>query len=536
MIDTSPSSTASPPSGNLLFLVLAALAMMTPIARAEPAPEPASGLSPAELRCEYRAKPLGIDVAQPRLSWIVTSPERGQKQTAYRVLVAASPEALGQDQGELWDSGQVQSGETAAIVYAGKPLTSHQHCFWKVKVWDKDGTPSAWSSTAAWSMGLLNPSNWKAEWIGYDAPRNALKAGAGGANLVLPPPAYLRTTFPLSRPVKHATVYTTALGIHDLYLNGRRVSDDSFNPGWTDYTRRVYSRAYDVTDQLRQGENALGAILADGWYSGYVGFGKLRDHYGKHPRLKAQLHIEYDDGSTDTVATGPTWKAATGPISEADFLMGETYDARAALSGWDTPGFDDSRWAAVVTGSEVHPVVQAHPGPPVLPFAELKPKAITEPKPGAYVLDMGQNFAGVPRLSVRGEPGQKITLRFAERLNPDGTIYTTNLRGSLRGYLHLRGPRRGNLDPPVHVPRLPVRGDHRAQVSPRAGHADRHRPLQPDSRRRPVPLLRAHAQHAAEQLLLDPAPTSSTSPRTVPSATSAWAGPATPRSISARPR
>ena len=421
----------------ILLICLIVAAAATPPLLAEPLRESGLGLSPAELRCEYRADPLGIDVSRPRLSWIVTSAERGQRQTGYQVLVAGSEAILKLDKGDLWDSGQVKSDDTTAIVYGGKPLLSNQPCYWKVKVWDKDGKPSTWSSLAVWSMGLLEPSDWKGEWIGYDKPRATTASGpASGAakpesaKLVLPPPSYLRVTFPVRKPVSRATVYSTALGIHDLHLNGQRVSDDYFNPGWTDYTRRVYYRAYDVTNRIHPGDNALGAILADGWYSGYVGFGKQRDHYGKHTRFKSQLHLEYADGSTEIVATGTNWKAATGPIVEADFLMGETNDARAAVHGWDEPGFDDSRWRPVITGTEVKPLIQAHPGPPVRPFAELRPKTITETKPGVYVLDLGQNFAGVLRLKIHGEPGQRVTLRFAERLSPDGTIYTTNLRSA----------------------------------------------------------------------------------------------------------
>ena len=394
-------------------------------------------LRPSLLRCEYRQNPMGIDVTEPRLSWIVTATGRGQRQTAYQILVASTSENLNRNEADLWDSGQVKSDETTAIVYAGKPLSSEQQCHWKVKVWDKDGKASDWSAPARWSMGLLQRSDWKAEWIGHDKARenSTAEAPSGDAKskapaLVLPPPPYLRTTFQVKKPVRHATVYSTALGISDLHLNGQRINDDYFNPGWTDYTKRVYYRTYDVTSRIKAGTNALGAILADGWYSGYVGFGRQRHHYGKKPRLKAQLHLHYTDGSTEIVATGPSWKATVGPILEADFLMGETYDARQALHGWDTGEFDDSKWDSVVVGAELQPVVQAHPGPPVVPFAELKAKTITEPKPGAYVLDMGQNFAGVPLLKIQGKPGQKITLRFAERLNPDRTIYTTNLRSA----------------------------------------------------------------------------------------------------------
>jgi alpha-L-rhamnosidase len=415
-----------------LWVVAACLAGS--VALAAPQREPTGGLTPAELRCEYRVNPLGIDVVEPRLSWIVRSDERGQKQTAYQILVASSAKTLNLPEGkvDLWDSGQVQSDETTAIGYAGKRLDSDARCYWKVRVWDKEGKPSAWSAPATWSMGLLNPSDWKAEWIGYDKPHDAAitQAQSDKTKLILPPPSYFRTTFHLNKSVARATVYTTALGIHDIHLNGQRITEDYFNPGWTDYAKRVYYRAYDVTDKVHPGANALGAILADGWYSGYVGYGKMRHHYGQKTRLKAQINLVYADGTTEVIATGPAWKAAVGPILEADFLMGETYDARREMHGWDMAGFDDQKWDPVAIGAELKPLIQAHPGPPVRRFAELQGKEWNEPKPGVFVLDLGQNFAGVPRLRIHGDPGQKITLRFAERLNPDRTIYTTNLRSA----------------------------------------------------------------------------------------------------------
>jgi len=324
-------------------------------------------------------------------------------------------------------------------------------------------------------MGLLAQSDWQADWIGYDAHRAIADSAIPNPqseirNLVLPPPIHLRTAFRVAKKVWQATLYATAFGWFDAHLNGKRVSDTYFDPGWTDYTKRVYARAYDVTKLLRKGANALGAILADGWYSGYIGWGHIRDHYGKKPRFRAQLHIEYADGSAAIVATSPTWRAATGPILEADILMGEICDARKAMPNWAKPGFlvggvstrrgprdgdvpPTVGWDAVDVGAELSPVVEPHPGPPVIAIQEFRPHRITElpasqgsphapregivarsmtatlaPKRRVWVLDMGRNFAGVARLTVQGKPGQAITLRFAERLNPDGTIYTTNLR------------------------------------------------------------------------------------------------------------
>jgi alpha-L-rhamnosidase len=252
----------------------------------------------------------------------------------------------------------------------------------------------------------------------------------GAKALVLPAPRLLRKEFDVQKEVRRATLYGSALGLLDLSLNGKAVGDELFTPGWTDYAKRVHLHAWDVGKQLSQGRNAIGVSLGDGWYSGYVGFGNNRDHYGRNIRALVQLDIEYADGTRETIATDPTWKAATGPTLEADFLMGESYDARKEIPGWNQAGFDDSGWARVDTGSEVTPAVQPFPSQPVRPYETLKAKSITEPKKGAYVLNFDQNLAGFAKLRVRGKAGQKITLRFAERLNPDGTIYTTNLRAA----------------------------------------------------------------------------------------------------------
>lgn len=256
----------------------------------------------------------------------------------------------------------------------------------------------------------------------------------GTAQERTPPVILLRDEFEAHGPVRSAILYTTALGVCDVWLNGQRVSDEYFAPGWTDYSKRVYYSAYDVTRNVRDGANALGAKLADGWYSGHVGWARgagRKDHYGEKPRLGAQLVVEYEDGAVETFATDDSWRAARSGTLAGDFLMGETHDARLEPSGWSEPGFDASQWSAVDTGAEVSPVIQWRQVQPVTVARTFAPVAVTEPKPGLYVLDLGQNFAGVARLKLQDtEPGQKITLRFAERLNPDGTVYLTNLRSA----------------------------------------------------------------------------------------------------------
>jgi alpha-L-rhamnosidase len=226
-------------------------------------------------------------------------------------------------------------------------------------------------------------------------------------------------------------LYATALGLYEMRLNGRRVGDAVFTPGWTDYRKRVYYQSYDVTRQVRAGTNVLGAILADGWACGYVGLGG-RDRYGLgRPRLRAQLHLEYADGTREVVGTDASWKGSEGPIREADLLMGESYDARRAMPGWDAPGFRDAGWGAVtVDDPPGAPRIQAHPGVPVRRVMTLPARSVTEPKPGVFVFDLGQNIVGWARLALAGPAGTTVRLRFAEVLNPDGTLYTTNLRGA----------------------------------------------------------------------------------------------------------
>ncbi len=248
--------------------------------------------------------------------------------------------------------------------------------------------------------------------------------------IFLPPPRLLRGTFAPEKPVQRAMLYASALGIYDLSMNGVRIGDEFFKPGWTDYTKRVPYHAWDVTTAVAAGENVLAAVLADGWFSGYVGYGHKRDHYGERTRFLAQVVIDYADGSRQIAGTGPDWRATTGPWHEGDFLMGEHYDAREEIAGWDRADFDVSDWAPVDVGAPFPALLQAHPGPPVRVFAELEPVSSREIAPGTWLYDLGQNFAGVVRLRVRGETSQEIRLRYGEWLEADKTLYTTNLRGA----------------------------------------------------------------------------------------------------------
>ncbi len=649
-------------------LILSALLAASALARAD--------LSVSKLRCEYLVNPLGIDETQPRLSWLANSAERGEKQTAWQVLVASTPEALAAGQGDLWDSGKISSDATSQIVYGGSALTSRMVCYWKVRSWDKDDQASAWSAPASWSMGLLQAADWQAKWIdgatfpaaagdpapviqsafyettdGTGIPVNATsmltamaaqgsfavgvanesfgsdpnynhvkrlrvvyqrgtktatknfaentvmtfpgdlpefptitagryqsvanpttqgrdvtstlqtsaqsggfsvtvnntsfppdpavnqlkqlkvtydfngatgtrtvaesatlnypgdltkpitvtlqsatyaavdgsasanvltnltnRAAAGSFSMVVnntnlggdPAPnkvkrlrlgytldgkamvkfldeqvtlnypadltkpstvPYLRKSFTLAKPVKKATMYATALGIYELSLNGQRVGDHIMAPDWTDYTKRLRYQTYDVTAQLAGGENVLGAQLAPGWYSGHIGNGGFK-FWGASPALFGQLEVTFTDGTSQTIVTDGTWKMAASPMNSTDFMLGEDYDARLELPGWNTPGFDDSAWGGVLPRVEAQRPMNGQAMEPVRKLMEITPKTLTQPAAGKWTYDLAQNMVGVIRLKVTQPAGTKITIRHAEMLNPDGTLYTANLRGA----------------------------------------------------------------------------------------------------------
>jgi len=373
---------------------------------------------PVKLRCEYLTNPLGIEDARPRLSWEMRDPRRGARQTAYRVLVASDSDALNDDTGDLWDSGKVECDQSIHVEYAGGALASRQRCWWKVMLWDANGEPSVWGEPAFWEMGLLERSEWVGQWIGLP-PRESEDSE---------PCAYLREGLSVRPGVRRARVYATARGVYELHLNGTRAGDGQLTPGWTDCNVRIPYQVYDVTGLVQEGENVIGAVLGEGWYSGYLVWGGNRNVWGKDPNLLAQLEVEYEDGTTETVGSDASWKVATGPIVKSDIYNGETHDARLEMPGWAARGFDDSGWqdAHVYDDTDAALVVKRCEN--VRKIEELQPIELSEPKPGVYVFNFGQNMVGWVRLKVSAPQGTQITIRHAEMLNDDGTLYTENLR------------------------------------------------------------------------------------------------------------
>lgn len=422
---------------------------------------------PDNPRVEWLEDPVAVEAEKPRLSWSLGRDERlrGQRQSAYRILVASSHGELEKGNGDLWDSGKVASSNTLGIEYSGKPLASGQRAFWKVKTWDKDGKEGAWGAISRWDMGLLKPEDWKARWISF---KDTTPLHADRTKLHLPPPRTYRKSFKVKGAVKQATLYSSALGIVDVRFNGQPLNgpqygldSEYFAPGWSDYRERAYYRAYDATSALLGPSNVdpdfeITAVVAEGWYAGYVGYGLLvgygpnrtgRNIYGKTPALLIQLDIEFMDGTRQTIGTDESWEVTSdGPYREADMIMGETYDARldslavraarkwepailAEKNGSVKASFHDPLGAREVElGFQKPKRMAAYSAQPVRALKGISPTSVKEQRPGVWIFDFGQNFAGNVLVRATGETDTKLTLRYGEMLHADGSLMTENLR------------------------------------------------------------------------------------------------------------
>jgi len=373
------------------------------------------------LRVEYLTNPLGIDVVQPRLSWRIASARRNTMQAAYQIQVAGSETSLAGRANLLWDSGKVISDTSVFVEYRGPAAVSRTRYYWRVRVWDTNGSASPWSAAAFWETGLLQPADWTAQWIG--PPPTA-------ADSLPSPSPLLRRPFRVPDRVRSARLYVTSLGLYEVYLNGQRVGNELFTPGWTSYRRRLQYQTYDVTQLVRPGANVVGAMLGDGWYRGQLGFFGQRNLYGRRLGLRAQLEIRYESGRAERIVSDTGWKTTTGPVLTSDIYGGETYDARRELSGWASAPFDDHGWVPIALVDPPPAALVASLSPPVRRVRELRPVSIRRAPSGEMLFDLGQNFTGWARLNVSGSPGTTVTLRFGEVLDRAGNLYTANLRAA----------------------------------------------------------------------------------------------------------
>lgn len=524
-----------------------------------------TALEPTGLTCEDQPEPIAVDTPHPRLGWELTDARRGARQTAYQIQVASSPRLLRQSKPDLWDSGRVTSSEQNQIPYAGRALTSHAECHWRVRVWDEAGRASAWSRPARWTMGLMESEAFRARWIAAPDPPThpldgcvwiwhpdeetlpnsptgtvtfrktivlpaqtrpvqavlllAASAPAGvrlnghglarltgtdlvhfvdlldrlqpgtnvlevavenrrpgpagwtgrillafdvGTRLDIPvnrswlcqrsaprptaaeaetPAAWVearelgpfgmppwgrgfhgqqplplfRREFVLRKPVRRALLHACGLGQHELYLDGRKIGDHFLDPPWTDYAKTLHYVTHDLTDRLRPGRHALGVMLGKGFYNTA---GDRRVH-GVHTRgplcLWLQLHLWYRDGTEEVLVTDPQWKTAPGPVTHAAILGGEDHDARREPPGWAEPGFDDHNWTPAIVVPGPAGRLRAAVAPPLREQETLRPVRVDEPEPGVFVFDFGQNASAIPRIRLRGAPGQIVRLTPAEQ-------------------------------------------------------------------------------------------------------------------------
>ena len=377
------------------------------------------------LKCEMLHNPSGIGITKPRLSWQITSDTRNTIQVAYQIMAGSNPARLAAGQADLWDSHKVSSDASIMVNYAGKTLGSRAACYWKVRVWTNKGA-STWSKSAIWTVGLLNPADWKAKWIGcergftWDSVSKFSRLSA----------RHYRRQFDLKLGIKKATAYIVGLGHYELYVNGQMIGDQVLAEPPTDYTQSVKYNTFDVTSYLKQGVNAIGTVLGNGRY--FTMRPKYKPKKIKEfgfPKMLLQLEVEYTDGTTQTIISDTNWKfTADGPIRTNNEYDGEEYDATKEFPGWSKPGFNDSQWLKAELVEAPGGKLDAQMNEPMRVMDTIKPISINQLKKDVWILDMGQNMAGWLQMRVKGSRGDKVTLRYAETLQSNGELYIANLR------------------------------------------------------------------------------------------------------------
>ena len=403
--------------------------------------------SVSELRCEQSQRPLAVDPAGPRLSWQLNADRRGCLQSAYRILVADSPVALADDNGNVWDSGKVFSDRSVLVPYGGPALQPGKAYCWKVQAWDADGNLSPWSLPASFGTGLMSMQDWNgAKWIAMEPDVDSLKCiegntgkwKDGGPVFDKPVAPYklpqLRREFTATKPVKRAMAYICGLGQFEMFLNGEKVGDHFLDPAWTKFDKEAQYVAFDITGELRDGKNAVGVMLGNGYYHTPHGrYLKLLFSYGA-PKMICKLQIEYADGTAQTVVSDDKWRASESPVTFSSIYGGEDYDASAVQPGWAEPGFDDRKWkkAVLTQGAGVKLIPQI--SEPLKVMERIPTVRRFRAANGNWVYDLGQNASGIVQLTVRAVTPQSIKLIPGELINDDSTL---NQRASGAPFYHV---------------------------------------------------------------------------------------------------
>ncbi|HKZ36334.1 MAG TPA: glycoside hydrolase family 78 protein, partial [Chryseolinea sp.] len=380
----------------------------------------AQKLQMKELTCEDQDNPIGIDIKIPYFSWKLVSSQRNIKQKTYEIRTSTDANALVKGKNILWQTGAVSSDQSIHIPYSGPELNSRQRYYWQVKISDNTGATSAWSEVKFWEMGLLNSTDWIASWIEPNIPGDSVGQ----------PSPLLRNDFEVKKTIRSARLYITSHGLYEAHLNGQRVGDQYLTPGWTSYNKRLQYQTYDVTKLLKAGQNAVGVMLGDGWYRGFLAWENNKNIYGKKLGLLCQLEVEYSDGVKETFGSDEKWKCSTGPITKSGIYYGETYDARLEPQQWSNAGFNDGNWLSVSMAAGGKDNLVASYAPPIRKHESFKALKISKTPNGQTVVDFGQNLVGWIKLAVSGNAGHKITIHHAEVLDKHENFYTENLRAA----------------------------------------------------------------------------------------------------------
>lgn len=396
----------------------------------------AADITVFQLKCNFKVNPLGVETANPSLSWQLKSDARNQMQTAYRILVSDTEGGLAKNEGTIWDSGKQISDKSIQVEYKGKTLKSAQKYYWKIMVWDAKGKTSDWSTIAFWQMGLLKEADWGgAAWIALEKiiDTNKILPAIHAHSKIQKPknalPQFRREVL-ISKKIKQATAFVAGLGQFEFFFNGKKVGNHFLDAGWTEYAKTAQYVTFDITNELKQGKNAFGIMLGNGFYTiPNERYWKILQSYG-FPTCKMQILIEYTDGTSrdnreggiETIVSDENWKTTKSPITFSSIYGGEDYDATLEQKDWKLPNFDDSKWQTPLILKENMPVLVSQTQEPLGYFEEFLPKKISSPKAGAWVYDLAQNFSGIFTIETTGKRGATVKISPAELLKDDGTV------------------------------------------------------------------------------------------------------------------
>jgi len=371
-----------------------------------------------ETLLENRINPLGIDETQPKFSWILKSEKRNVTQSAYQLQVSEGNANFKDNL--IWDSNKIESDKSVHVLYKGSELSSSKKYYWRVKVWDQKNKKSKWSEVGTWQMGLLNPSDWKAKWIEVGYTENSDQRSS----------PMFRNDFSINKKIESATAIITSHGLYTAYLNGKKIGNAFFTPGWTSYNKRLQYQMYDVTNLLQKGENAVGVLLGSGWYRGPLAWGDNMNIYGKDLALLLQIEVKYTDGTSEIIGTNENWKSTSSQIISSQIYNGETIDARKKKEGWKSPNYNSENWSSVKVKDLDKTNLIATYNEPIRKHETFKVMKVIKTPEGDTVLDFGQNLVGFVMVNAKGKNGELIVLEHAEVLDKEGNFYTDNLRAA----------------------------------------------------------------------------------------------------------